>query len=165
MWHGKSPSLSFIRIWGCDAFVKCVTSDKLGPKSNKCKFVGYPKTTMGYQFYHPSENKVFVARTTVFLEREFISKGNSGRVIDLDEIQEPQIVSQPEEEPEHVLQRVAVQDEAQIEQGGQMVAPPVVAQPGQGVQRVTAPQTDQDTREPRRSGRARHKPERYYGFS
>ena len=44
---------------------------------------------MGYQFYHPSENKVFVARTTVFLEKEFLSKGNSGRVIDLDEIQEP----------------------------------------------------------------------------
>ena len=61
MWTGKSPSLSFMWIWGCDAFVKRVTSDKLGPKSDKFKFVGYPKTTVGYQFYHPSENKVFVA--------------------------------------------------------------------------------------------------------
>ena len=41
--------------------------------------------------------------------------------------------------------------------------PPVVAQPGQGVQSVATPET-QDTQEPRRSGRTRHEPERYYGF-
>ena len=73
--------------------MKRVTSDKLKLKSDKCIFVGYPKTTTGYTLYHPFENKLFVARNVVFLEKEFLSKGNSGRVIDLDEIQEPQTVS------------------------------------------------------------------------
>ena len=33
-------------------------------------FVGYPKETKGYYFYNAFENKVFVARNGVFLERE-----------------------------------------------------------------------------------------------
>ena len=38
---------------------------------------------------------MFVARKTVFLEKEFISKKNSGSKIQLEEIQDPQI---PEED-------------------------------------------------------------------
>ncbi len=58
--------------------MKLLTSDKLGPKSRKCYFVGYSKETNGYYFYNPTEHKVFVARHAVFLEKEFISKGTSG---------------------------------------------------------------------------------------
>ena len=32
----KSPSLSFLKIWGCEAYVKRQISDKLSPKSDKC---------------------------------------------------------------------------------------------------------------------------------
>jgi hypothetical protein len=49
--------------------------------------MGYPKETRGYYFYNPSEGKVFVARTGVFLEKDFISKGISGRKVELEEIQ------------------------------------------------------------------------------
>ena len=66
--------MSFLKVWGCEAFVKRLTSDKLGPKSDKCNFVGYPNETRGYYFYNPTENKVFVARTAIFLERELFSK-------------------------------------------------------------------------------------------
>ena len=52
MWTGKNPSLSFLKIWGCDAFVKRLQSDKLTPKSDKCIFVGYPRETLGYYFYN-----------------------------------------------------------------------------------------------------------------
>ena len=96
MWTGKRPSMSFMKIWGCEAFVKRLDSDKLGPKSDKCNFVGYPKETKGYYFYKPSENKVVVARTGIFLEREFVSKGNSGRKVELEEIREPQNIIEPE---------------------------------------------------------------------
>ena len=41
IWTGKTPSLSFLKIWGCEAFVKRLQSDKLAPKSDKCIFVGY----------------------------------------------------------------------------------------------------------------------------
>ena len=57
MWTGKSPSLSFLKIWGCDAFVKRLMSDKLTPKSDKCIFVGYPMETLGCRFYNREENK------------------------------------------------------------------------------------------------------------
>ena len=102
LWTGRCPRLSFLKIWGCDAYVKCQISDKLASKSNKCIFVGYPKETKGYYFYLPSENKVFVARNGTFLEREFISNRTSGSKVQLEEIQEPLINDEPPEEVEEV---------------------------------------------------------------
>ncbi|KAI5409779.1 hypothetical protein KIW84_055291 [Lathyrus oleraceus] len=95
--------MSYIKIWGCEVYVKRQISTKLEPKSNKCLFVGYPKETRGYYFYNPSEGKVFVARTGVFLEKDFISKGTSGRK-DLEEIQESQSIDTPMEELEQETQ-------------------------------------------------------------
>ena len=78
MWTGKSPSLSFLKIWDCEAFFKRLQSDKFAPKSDKCIFVGYPKKTLGYYFYNRSEGKMFVARNGVFLEKEFLKGEKSG---------------------------------------------------------------------------------------
>ncbi|KAL4313454.1 hypothetical protein GQ457_01G016340 [Hibiscus cannabinus] len=78
MWTGRHPNMSFMKIWGCKAYVKHQMSTKLKPKFEKCTFVGYPKETKGYYFYN--ENKVFVARTGVFLEKEFLT--NSGKVVE-----------------------------------------------------------------------------------
>ena len=79
IWTGKVPSLSFLKIWGCEAFVKRLQSDKLTPKSDKCIFVGYLKKTLGYYFYNRSKGKVFIARNGVFLEKEFLKGERSGR--------------------------------------------------------------------------------------
>ncbi|KAK8600889.1 hypothetical protein V6N12_050734 [Hibiscus sabdariffa] len=103
IWMGKHPSMSFMKIWGCDAYAKHQMSTKLEPKSHKCLFVGYPKETKGYYFFNPNENKVFVARTSVFLEREFISKKDKGRNIELKEVQEEKI---NEPSVEHIPQIV-----------------------------------------------------------
>ena len=89
MWTGKSPSLSFLKIWGCEAFVKKLMSDKLTPKSDKCIFVGYLRETLGYNFYNREENKVFVAQNGVFLEKEFLSREASGRTVRLEEFRGP----------------------------------------------------------------------------
>ncbi|KAI4320118.1 hypothetical protein MLD38_033629 [Melastoma candidum] len=86
LWFGKKPNLSYLKIWGCDAYVKNENSDKLAARSTKCMFVGYPKKTKGYYFYLPSEHKVIVARYATFLEREFISKESSGSKVTLEEI-------------------------------------------------------------------------------
>nr|GEU84545.1 hypothetical protein [Tanacetum cinerariifolium] len=48
---------------------------------------GYPKETMGYYFYYPIENKIFVARYAEFFESNLISQEASGSTIDFDEIQ------------------------------------------------------------------------------
>jgi hypothetical protein len=98
MWTRKRPGFSFLKVWGCEAYVKCLMSDKLSPKSDKCFFVGYPRETKGYYFYNKNEGKVFVACNGVFLEKEFLSKGDSGSKVQLEEIQEtPENVLAPTE--------------------------------------------------------------------
>ena len=71
LWFSKKPKMLFLIIWGCDAYVKRLHPDKLEPKSEKCIFIGYPKETVGYTFYHRSEGKIFVAKSGSFLEKEF----------------------------------------------------------------------------------------------
>ena len=100
IWKEKRSGMNFMKVWGCKAFVKRQASDKLGPKSEECIFVGYPNETKAYYFYSPSEQKVFIARDAVFMERDFVSKRNSGRTIDLDEDREPQNSIEPEVEQE-----------------------------------------------------------------
>nr|GEZ68343.1 retrotransposon protein, putative, Ty1-copia subclass [Tanacetum cinerariifolium] len=90
IWHGQAPKLSYLKVLGCEAFVKRDTltkPDKLDPRSFKCIFVGYPKETMGYSFYSPSENKVFVARNAEFFEYKLLDLKESGSVKDLELIQ------------------------------------------------------------------------------
>ncbi|KAK8554175.1 hypothetical protein V6N12_031146 [Hibiscus sabdariffa] len=101
MWTGRRPNMSFMKIWGCKAYVKHQMSTKLEPKSEKCTFVGYPKETKGYYFYN--ENKVFVARTGVFLEKEFLTNSGKGRNIELNEVQQQQVI---EPEVERISQAV-----------------------------------------------------------
>ena len=62
--------------------------------------MGYPKEKKGCYFYNPSENKVFVTRNGIFLEKEFISERTSGSKVHLEEVQslqnsiEPQVETQ-----------------------------------------------------------------------
>ena len=72
LWFGKKPKLSFLKVWGCDTFVKKFQPDKLKPKSEKCVFIGYPKEIVGYTFYHISKGKISVAKNGSFLEKEFL---------------------------------------------------------------------------------------------
>ncbi|GJS73696.1 retrotransposon protein, putative, ty1-copia subclass [Tanacetum coccineum] len=101
VWHRQAPKLSYLKVWGCEALVKRDTLTKPGklePKSIKCIFVGYPKETMGYSFYYPPENKVFVAQNAKFFENSLITQEASGSLEDLglhheeddQEINEPQ---------------------------------------------------------------------------
>src|SRR4051812_19707241 len=62
LWFGKEPKLPFLKVWGCDAYVKKLQPDKLEPKSEYCVFIGYPKEIVGYTFYHSSEGKILVAK-------------------------------------------------------------------------------------------------------
>ncbi|KAJ9545205.1 hypothetical protein OSB04_024912 [Centaurea solstitialis] len=102
LWTGKKPKLSFLKIWGCEVYVKLTTSEKLKPKSDKCIFVGHPKNSMGYYFYNLSENKVFVARNGEFLEEKFLNQENTRNDIDL------QIVD--EDTPAPIVEPVTKQD-------------------------------------------------------
>src|SRR4051812_29830175 len=85
-WNGSKPDISLLKIWGCDAYVKRLQPNKLDPKADKCYFIGYPRETTEYSFYHRAEGKVFVAKHGAFLEKEFIAKEVSGRTVKHDEI-------------------------------------------------------------------------------
>jgi hypothetical protein len=78
IWTGKRPGLCFLKIWGCEAYVKHLMSEKLTQKSDKCFFMRYLRETKRYYFYYKAEGKVFDARNGVFMEKEFLSKGVSG---------------------------------------------------------------------------------------
>nr|GEU41510.1 hypothetical protein [Tanacetum cinerariifolium] len=62
IWHGKATKLSYLRVWDCEELVKRDMPEKLDHGSIKCIFVGYPRETMGYYFYYPPEDKLFVSR-------------------------------------------------------------------------------------------------------
>jgi hypothetical protein len=83
---GKYPRLSFLKVWGCEAYVKHLMSDKLTPKSGKWFFAGYLRENKEYYFYNKAEDKVFVTRNDVFMEKEFLSKEVSGSEVHLEEI-------------------------------------------------------------------------------
>nr|GEU77336.1 hypothetical protein [Tanacetum cinerariifolium] len=57
-------------------------------KSLRFNHGGYPKETMGYYFYNPFENKVFVARNAEFFESNHLDQEASGSLEDLEIIQE-----------------------------------------------------------------------------
>ena len=86
VWFGKKRKLSFLKVWGCNTYVKRLQPDKLEPKSEKCVFIGYPKEIIGYTFYHRSEGKIFVAKNGTFFKKGFLSKDVSGRKVELDEV-------------------------------------------------------------------------------
>src|SRR4051795_152072 len=102
LWFGKKPRLSFLKVWGCEAYVKKLQPDKLEPKAKKCVFIGYPKETIGHTFYHRSEGKIFVAKNGSFLEKEFLSKEVTRRKVELDEVVEPSLEIASSATPEEV---------------------------------------------------------------
>ncbi|GJX65252.1 retrotransposon protein, putative, ty1-copia subclass [Tanacetum coccineum] len=91
VWHVQASKLSYLIVWGCEALVKhdiLTKPDKLEPKFFRCIFIGYPKETIGYSFYYPPENNVFVARNVEFFENSVIDQEASGSLEYLEIIQE-----------------------------------------------------------------------------
>ena len=121
--------------------MKKLKLDKLEPKSEKCVFIGYPKDTVGYTFYHRSEGKIFIAKNGSFLEKEFLSKEVSGRKVELDEVTVPTPLL-----------------ESSSSQKTVSVTPTPVSEEANDNDHETS---DQDTTEPRRSTRVRSAPEWY----
>ena len=59
LWFCKKPKLSFLKVWGCDTYVKRLQPDKVEPKLDKCVFIGYPKETIGYTYLMKHKSETF----------------------------------------------------------------------------------------------------------
>ena len=66
----RNLSCRFLKVWGCDAYVKRFHRDKLEPKTDKYIFIGYPKW-LGIPPISDPEAKVIVSRNGSFLEEKF----------------------------------------------------------------------------------------------
>ena len=55
--------------------------DKLEPKADKCIYIGHPKQ-LGIPPNSDPEAKVIVSRNGSFLEKKFLSKELSGRMVE-----------------------------------------------------------------------------------
>ncbi|KAL0439493.1 UNVERIFIED_CONTAM: hypothetical protein Slati_2432300 [Sesamum latifolium] len=66
---------------------KRVVGDKLDSRSSLCRFIGYLEETAGYYFYDPSEQKIFISRNAMFLEKGFSADSQRDEVF-LEELSE-----------------------------------------------------------------------------
>jgi hypothetical protein len=71
VWTGHEVDYSFMRIFGCPAYVHISGEDmsKLDPKSKKCIFLGFKKRVKGYKLWDPVAQKVVISRDVVFDEK------------------------------------------------------------------------------------------------
>lgn len=71
-WHGKKPSVSHLRTFGCVAYAKIVGPGlkKLSDRSRKMAFIGYESGTKGYMLFDPSTKKLVISRDVIFDEKQ-----------------------------------------------------------------------------------------------
>ena len=100
IWTGHKSVLSYLRIWGCPAYIRHLKIDKLRSRSDKCIFMGYPKETKGYYFYLADEQKIFISNKAHFLEKKFFSKGISASKIEFDKVRRVEKPTQSSESTE-----------------------------------------------------------------
>ena len=70
-WTGKKVNYSFLKPFGCEAFVH-INKEKrtnLEAKSKKCTFIGYGANDFGYRLYDYENHKIITSRDVIFNER------------------------------------------------------------------------------------------------
>ncbi|KAL8161209.1 hypothetical protein V2J09_012698 [Rumex salicifolius] len=71
-WHGKTPKIHHLRVFGCLAHTKVVTPNltKLADRSIKTVLLGYEEGSKAYKLLDPSREKVIVSRDVIFEEEK-----------------------------------------------------------------------------------------------
>jgi len=70
-WYGKKPAVSFLRTFGCLAFMKKTRphQSKLEDRSTAVVFIGYEAGTKAYRVFDPVSQRVHITRDVVFDEK------------------------------------------------------------------------------------------------
>ncbi|CAI7911740.1 unnamed protein product, partial [Closterium sp. NIES-53] len=65
-WTGEVGDASVFRVWGCRAFVRDTSADKLSSRAVPCVFLGFVPDAPGWRFYHPTSRRVFASQDVTF---------------------------------------------------------------------------------------------------
>ncbi|KAL2231966.1 UNVERIFIED_CONTAM: Retrovirus-related Pol polyprotein from transposon TNT 1-94 [Sesamum indicum] len=68
VWSGKKVDLSFLRTFGCSAYILNDDRTKLDAKSIKCTFIGYGTDEFGYRFWDDQNRKIIRSMNVIFNE-------------------------------------------------------------------------------------------------
>jgi hypothetical protein len=76
VWTSKKPSLTHLKVSGCEAYVHVPKENKskLDKKDKKCIFIGYKYGLKGYNLWNPKTKKVVYRRDVVFREMKDVVK-------------------------------------------------------------------------------------------
>jgi hypothetical protein len=60
IWNGKNPSLTHVRVFGCDSYVHVPKENmsKIDKNDEKCIFIGYKDGLKGYKIWNLETKKV-----------------------------------------------------------------------------------------------------------
>lgn len=76
IWHGKTPDLKNLRVFGSRVFAKTTTYlKKLDSRSKEYIFVGYAEH--GYRLFDPIDSRMIISRDVIFRENETIKLLNN----------------------------------------------------------------------------------------
>ena len=105
-WTGKKVNYSFLKTFGCEAFVHIDKENrtKLESKSKKCTFIGYGVNDFGYRLWDYENNKIIRSRDFIFNEKVMYKdqlqwkkqEKEKQEYTVLDEITEKEIPKEPE---------------------------------------------------------------------
>ena len=70
LWFGRQPNLSYLRVFGCKAyvFVPKEKRQKLDSHSNECIFLGYSEESKAYRLMDSTNRKIIISRNVIFNE-------------------------------------------------------------------------------------------------
>ena len=68
---GQKPDVSYLRVFGCTAYVHVQKDQRtgIGSHTQKCVFIGYPPDYKAWIFYNPLTKKTLISKDVVFDER------------------------------------------------------------------------------------------------
>src|SRR5436190_34134 len=83
IWFGKPPSLSFLKVWGCEDYVKRLLSDKAHIQIKLKLFIGYPKETRVIISIIPLRTKCLLLGIVSFWKKISFPRSQVGEMFSL----------------------------------------------------------------------------------
>jgi hypothetical protein len=111
-WKGNKVNISYLRIFGCQAFMHIPDQQrkKWDARSRKLIHVGYCEDSKGYRLIDPKDGKLYKARNVVFLENEMKEESTTEGENEQSQIEEILPTEDSESIEENILEKEEKQE-------------------------------------------------------